>query len=241
MLPGTSTATWYVFRPSIPHVRTVGRKFLPFRFRCIEPEPKGGKGKATMIDSILSMLPPGLFGNNKPVESLQAVSMSTLAPVVAEEVSRKRVRNAENVRGCGTPSLISRRGSEVPSFREEDDVRPLKKFRGPSGILLQQPDWAESPKLAKKSPKSSLAALPEDVLAHCLGFLNSAADRFALQCTCKQFRKISNSEEMLIGIQVGGDCNTGLHGIILDNDTPDTAADKLMPFVLAGNLEAIYM
>jgi hypothetical protein len=92
------------------------------------------------------------------------------------------------------------------------------------------------------SAKAQLTTiLPEDVLAHCLSFLNSTEDRFALQCTSRQFRRISNSDEMMIGIQVGGDCSTGLHGIIQDNDTPDTAADKLMPFAMAGNLEAVYM
>jgi hypothetical protein len=90
-------------------------------------------------------------------------------------------------------------------------------------------------------PQSPLSLLPEDVLAHCLSFLGGVQDRHALQCTNKQFRRISNTDEMLLGIQVGGDKQTGLHGIISEKDTPVTASAALEPFASAGNLEAIYM
>ena len=177
------------------------------------------------MDSFFSIM--GLFGGQKEA------TVSAMTPVV-EEAGRKRPREDS----ARTPLLISR-GSDVPSFREEDDIaRPVKRFRSTDGIpLTTLVDSAEK----TETKTSSFADLPEDVLAHCLSFLNSTGDRAALQRTSKQFRRISNSDEMMIGIQVGGDCSTGLHGIIQDDDTPDTAADKLMPFALAGNLEAIYM
>lgn len=46
---------------------------------------------------------------------------------------------------------------------------------------------------------------------------------------------------MLIGIEVGGDRSTGLNGILQEDDTPETAVDKLDPYLQAGNLEAMYM
>jgi len=89
--------------------------------------------------------------------------------------------------------------------------------------------------------KSPLSKLPEDIVAHCLSFLGSASDRHSLQCTSKQFRKISNKEDMMKNVQVGGDRKTGLHGIIQEHDTPETASKSLQPYADAGNLEAIYM
>ena len=46
---------------------------------------------------------------------------------------------------------------------------------------------------------------------------------------------------MLAQLNVGGDIETGAHGIIQDHDTPSTAAAALAPFARAGNLEAMYM
>ena len=193
-----------------------------------------------MMDSILSILPMGLFGHNHPMEVAQQPGGSAAA-VAVEETGRKRPRECErqNTKRVQTPTLISRRVSDVPSFREEDDLRPIKRFRGPSGLPLVPPVV----KVEKKEPakESPLSKLPEDVLTHCLSFVNSTSDRFSLQTTCKQFQRISGSDEMMIGVQVGGDCNTGLNGIIQDDDTPDSAAEKLMPFAMSGNLEAVYM
>jgi hypothetical protein len=165
------------------------------------------------------------------------------SPVTAEEKGRKRQRECDRQNSSGgsrTPPLICRRVSDVPSFQEEDDPRPIKRFCGPAGVPLV-PQVVEIQKEVEVPLSSPLSVLPEDVLAHCLSFLNSTQDRFALQCTSKQFRNISNTDKSLLGVQVGGDCTTGLNGIILDDDTPETAAAKLMPFASAGNLEAVYM
>lgn len=119
----------------------------------------------------------------------------------------------------------------------------------------------------KTSPISSspLELLPEDVTANILSFVNSVEDRFRIQVTCKQFRKISNTDAMRIGIEVGGtrhieqrnhqnnndhnentkedasSCKKRNDGIILESDTPQSASEKLTPYALAGNLEALYM
>jgi hypothetical protein len=205
---------------------------------------------ANMMDQILSIFPRGLFGNSRPVVVKVDERAVPMEVSLDEESRRKRTRDCETpievceISSNKTPRLISRRDLDiaVPSFLEEDDdVRPVKRFRGLNGILLTPPKVdVERPEVAPEK-KLSLTSMPEDVIAHCLSFLNSAEDRRNLQCTSKQFREISNSNAMRIGIRVGGDPVTGLHGILLEDDTPDTAVHKLLPFAVAGNLEALYM
>ncbi|KAL7559515.1 hypothetical protein ACA910_010326 [Epithemia clementina (nom. ined.)] len=127
-----------------------------------------------------------------------------------------------------------------------DDARPAKRRRREN--RAHHDDVPENNAKSncelnnrKSEGDTSLTSLPEDLLSHCLSFLGGVEDRYALQCTSRQFRRISNSDEMLIGIQVGGNKETGLNGIITEKDTPETAATNLAPFVHAGNLEAVYM
>jgi len=154
-------------------------------------------------------------------------------------------------------SLLSLGTPEDDGAADEDSVRPVKRFRGerraiPITPCLKQERGAEQdtaakekeeivPEEVKTAPPPTLSKLPEDILTHCLSFLGSVGDRHSLQCTSKQFRKVSNSENLLKNVQVGGDRQTGLHGIIREHDTPETASDSLQPFADAGNLEAIYM
>lgn len=197
----------------------------------------------------------GLFGQNLPDMKMdqggEQFETSSMTLSGLDDVGRKRRREQGEIvvvsttsDSCATPNLISRKNCDVPSFRDEEDEtvkRPVKRFRGLSGIPLKPPLLDSKEEDKKKTKKSPFGGLPEDMMAHCLSFLSSAEDRYALQSTSKQFKRISDSDEMMIGIQVGGDCITGLHGIIQDNDTPDSAAEKLLPFAMSGNLEAIYM
>lgn len=147
-------------------------------------------------------------------------------------VVRKRV-----LQRTTTPALIASTGKrqnreEETSDDEEEVVRPVKIFRGEYKNIHRRP-------VQKKA--SPLEALPDDLVANCLSFLGGAEDRFALQSTSKQFRRISNTDAMLIGVSVGGDPVTGENGLLQEDDTPITAAEKLTPYCVAGNLEAIYM
>lgn len=171
------------------------------------------------------------------MEDRKEAEVKAVSPMVIDEATRKR--NRKSVRR--TPTLISAQSSVV----DADDTLglkepPPKRRRGENDQsipVLQE----EVGKEEKRNPTCPLAQLPEDVLAHCLSFCSGVEDRFALQCTSQQFRRISNSDEMMIGIQVGGDKKTGLHGIILETDTPESSACNLLPYARAGNLEAIYM
>jgi len=166
------------------------------------------------------------------------VEEECVAVVGKEEASpspvlvRKRVLHR-----AATPALIASTGKrqnrqEETSDDEEEVVRPVKIFRGEHKNIHRRP---------VKKKASPLEALPEDLVANCLSFLGGAEDRFALQCTSKQFRRISDTDAMMIGVSVGGDPVTGENGLLQEDDTPITAAEKLTPYCMAGNLEALYM
>ena len=157
--------------------------------------------------------------------------------MAVDRVNRKRGRESVS----RTPTLISTQSSVVDAEEPaSSEVPPVKRRRGENDqsipVLKEEAREEE-----KKDQACPLSQLPEDVLAHCLSFCSGVEDRFSLQCTSQQFRRISNSEDMMIGIQVGGDKKTGLHGIISETDNPESSARNLMPYAQAGNLEAIYM
>jgi hypothetical protein len=202
------------------------------------------------MNSFLSML----FGRNNGLEL--AASGATAAAAMepyqgmlldGEDVLSSRKRSLADVsvsKRTGTiPKLVPTPGQE----EENEAERPLKRFRGDSRAVSVTPSEEQSTRLVETKAETTVPAcspfqtLPEDVVAHCLSFLGSVEDRFALQCTSKQFRRISNTETLLSTIEVGGDKLTGLHGLIQDHDTPETASGHLTPYVAAGNLEAIYM
>lgn len=53
-------------------------------------------------------------------------------------------------------------------------------------------------------PSALLRHIPNEILSHCLSYINTSSDRFALQASCKALRDISNSEEILAGVDLGG-------------------------------------
>ncbi|KAL3795016.1 hypothetical protein HJC23_006337 [Cyclotella cryptica] len=54
-------------------------------------------------------------------------------------------------------------------------------------------------------PSDLLRMLPPHVLSMCLAYISTRSDRFGLQTTCKLFRKLSNTNHMLVDIDLGGD------------------------------------
>jgi len=210
--------------------------------------------KSTMMrSSLLSFFPKGFFGRPLPSED-QPESLSPITPVMeTTEMGRKRAREEEEeevsccVDGSRTPTLIPPRRLRMDVFTTGPEMPPraTKRFRGEhGGVPAPLPDLLTSATKteAQGSGKSDfLSIIPEDVVSHCLSFLGSVEDRFSLQTTSKVFRRISNTDPMLVNIRVGGDPKNGKNGIIQDDDTPAKAASALTPFARAGNLEAIYM
>jgi hypothetical protein len=214
--------------------------------------------EAAAIASVLRETPLSL---SLPVVEMD-VSMDTSSVDSPEMSYRKRSRR------LSTPTLVcshraasSREAIAVvsPCHSDTDDDlsslrRPLKMFRGTKHYKLhcipppleeeEQPivkDEREETKRTQILKETPLDLLPEDIVSHALSFLSDVSDRFSLQCTSKQFRRLSSTPTMMKDIAVGGDPETGIHGIILETDTAATATDKLKPFAGAGNLEAIYM
>lgn len=201
-----------------------------------------------MRGSLLSMLPSSLF-SRPPSDEGCVERLGPLSPVmVTEEGDRKRQREVGEFvcvggsRNCSrTPTLLST--SCQVSASDDETERPAKRFRGERTSTFLTAAVVSKPQPFVPQPQQSqfLRVIPDDVVSHCLSFLGTVEDRFALQNTCKQFRRISNSAEMLVNVRVGGDRETGKNGIIQDDDTPQSAANALAPFAEAGNLEATYM
>jgi hypothetical protein len=199
--------------------------------------------------SFLNVLPRGLFSF---AAEGGACGSNPLAMVVCDDgVGGSRKRGRDLFGGSRTPTLISP-GNEFscgvvhdPSESSDDTDRPRKRFRGPSkqAKLTATPVAVSDPPKEPKTKQTGdlLNKLPQDVVAHCLSFLGSSNDRFALQTTCKLFKNISNSDAMLANVDVGGDLETGKGGIIQEHSSPATAAASLAPFARAGNLQALYM
>jgi hypothetical protein len=199
--------------------------------------------------SLLAVLPKSFF--SWPLSNDASRGCSPLSVVVNDDGEGKKRRRdkhekSDSVRGSRTPTLVSptRKFHDVDVTKSEDeDDRPLKRFRGQTKIVaVPQSSISKLPSKATRQQNSEfLSKIPEEVVAHCLSFLGSAEDRFALQTTCKLFRDKSNTDSMLAQVNVGGDKETGMFGIIQDHDTPASAASSLAPFARAGNLEALYM
>ena len=200
--------------------------------------------------SLLAVLPKGFFSWPTTVEE-GSRGRNALSVVVDDNgKGRKRrhekVAASERVGGSRTPTLVSPARDfscgDVPCTSEDGNNRPLKRFRERSKLLTVPSLVDATPeKELKKQTSDLLNYLPEDVVAHCLSFLGSAEDRFAIQTSCKVFRDISNSDEMLEKVNISGDPESGEHGIIQETDSPSSAAATLAPFARAGNLEALYM
>lgn len=201
--------------------------------------------------SLLAALPKGFFSWPNFVEDGSSGKGSLSVEVNGDGDGRKRSRgsieSSDYVGGSTTPTLVSPTRTfscgEVQSTSPDGNDRPLKRFRGQSNAFSVPQLVAVPPQASKDKKQTSefLNTVPEEVVAHCLSFLGSADDRFAVQTTCKLFRDISNSDAMLEKVNVSGDIETGKHGIIQEHDTPASAAAILSPFARAGNLEALYM
>jgi len=195
--------------------------------------------------SFLSFLPQGLF-----TFAVDGGVCGQMSMVLTNDKVRKRRRDV----GAGrTPRLVScgtvRENENNNEEQDGESDRPRKRLRGQSkiGSFLSSTQCAalcpgNKPQKNKNKQTSDLIKkIPCDVVAHCLSFLGSTKDRYALQNTCKLFRKLSSSDSMLSNVDVFGELETGKGGIIQEKDTPASASSSLAPFARAGNLQALYM
>jgi len=198
--------------------------------------------------SLLAVLPKGFFSWPLATEKAGLTGENEAPTAINDDGERKRRRQEDSTASSIAPALISSvrdvsSTGQVVSSDEESSSRPKKRRRERS-ILSSVPDLVDVSSVEKKEQKETsdlLRMVPVDVIAHCLSFLGTSDDRFALQTTCKTFRDITNSDAMLEKLDICGNIETGNKGIIRDIDTPSVAAATLAPFARAGNLEALYM
>lgn len=201
------------------------------------------------MNVFLSMMTGGIFdgflSNEKAPPSLESRNGPTPIVVDEEERGRKRSRDVEgspSMAGSRTPTLTTLRHGRPDDTLSppNEEERAPKRLRGEC-MAVPVPMHNIADKSNPQLGSYLLRMVPEEVVGHVLSFLGSTEDRFALQCTCRQFKRISNTDAMLVNVKLGGDLETGKRGIIQEEDTAATAADALTPFARAGNLDAIYM
>ncbi|KAL7528840.1 hypothetical protein ACHAXR_003524 [Thalassiosira sp. AJA248-18] len=106
-----------------------------------------------------------------------------------------------------TPSSSSSSSYTPPLVRESislDDQKAGNNNHDTTDDDRHDSSSSSSSGGASSQPSPLLRLLPNDVLSHCLSYINTPSDRFALQVCCPTFSKLSNSEEMLANIDLGG-------------------------------------
>lgn len=173
------------------------------------------------MSSFLSNIFPWMGRGEEDFIPCGSPAAMSVLPAAANCNPRKRTRTPDLVhlkRGCGDV-VDQRHGGD-----SEDVVchhrRPIKFFRGETRAIPVEPPPA-------------LQKLPDDLLLKCLSFVGSKEDRFAVQFTSTTFRRLTNHKEILREVDVDE--------ILVEEDTPKSAAEKLYPFASAWNLKALYM
>jgi len=111
----------------------------------------------------------------------------------------------------------------------EDDVATLEEEEKSSQEIVAPPG------------PSQLMQLPEDLLNHCFSFLCPAEDRMAVSLTCEKFREMLNTDRMLRLTDLFGCPSTGKRCIILEDDTKESALERMAPYLAAGSTDAMYL
>lgn len=84
--------------------------------------------------------------------------------------------------------------------------------------------------------------IPEDVIWHTLSYIGCVCDRRSIQLVNKLFRDISNaSREMNLEIPLLGDVKNGVGCVVRPLDDAETACQKVMKYVKAGNKDGCYI
>lgn len=149
---------------------------------------------------------------------------------------------------CCSDSLIEsslQPRHSITSFASEDDVVTLEEES-----QLQQDSstvGTDSTELLPPSSESAglsaarLLGLPEDLLYQCFSFIDPAEDRASISLSCKKLRQIMNEKRMLRLTDLFGCPLTGKRCIILENDSKESALDRMQPYLAAGSADALYL
>ena len=112
------------------------------------------------------------------------------------ELSRPAKRQRLN--GAATPMLQDSALEESPNLI----VESVENVKVSSQLVLSSKDDLNG---SSDQPSILLQMLPSHVLSKCLAYIADRPNRFAIQTTCTLFNRLSNEDDMLVDIDLGGD------------------------------------
>mmetsp|Transcript_27670 Transcript_27670/g.39577 ORF Transcript_27670/g.39577 Transcript_27670/m.39577 type:complete len:436 (+) Transcript_27670:214-1521(+) len=86
-----------------------------------------------------------------------------------------------------------------------------------------------------------LMHLPDDLVGHCIAFLDPAEDRASVTLTCRKLRQMINADRILRLTNLFGCPSAKNRCIILESDSKESAMKRLQPFLNAGSTDAMYL
>lgn len=142
--------------------------------------------------------------------------------------TKKRGRDEEE------PALL--KGSESEKVMQPN----LKRQRIDKEVKTRKADEEETspdPQL-----QSSLFRLPPDTLDHVCSYLTTKGDRHSLLLSCRAFKDVYDSAEILRVQDLEGDPKNRTRSILYNAEKPELVIKELLwPYVKAGNASALYM
>mmetsp|Transcript_51973 Transcript_51973/g.62518 ORF Transcript_51973/g.62518 Transcript_51973/m.62518 type:complete len:462 (-) Transcript_51973:269-1654(-) len=200
------------------------------------------------LAAIVSLVypPPRIDNDRSNTKTATPLTPSYMSDLSDDDIcrasKRRKLRHDEEKAGSRTPCLLSSEELESPSVFSK---RRAREYTAETQRLPLQQDVNETnvsrASKAVQTESRLFRFLPVEVIGHCLSFLCSPADRLPLQLTCRHFRDLSDTDDILRGMYLCGNDETGKGGFIINSDTRETAQKRLEKFVNAGNLEAYYM
>ena len=116
------------------------------------------------------------------------------------DTEKPRPAKRRRLHGAATPVLqVDLASEESPNLIVESS----EKLKATDVVVLCPAD--EGTRLnGSNQPSDLLGLLPPHVLSKCFAFIATRSDRYALQTTCSLFRQLSNEDQMLVDIDLGG-------------------------------------
>jgi hypothetical protein len=99
-------------------------------------------------------------------------------------------------------------------------VESLETPKAPGRVLLSSKTFSETLNGSTNQPSDVLRMLPPHVLSKCLVFVCTRSDRFALQTTCTLFQRLSNEDQMLVNVELGGNWSAVAVQQVVNEDDP---------------------
>ena len=142
--------------------------------------------------------------------------------------------NLPGIRNKVPPSSIKK--------RTEDDVATLEDEPQQHDAHDEIKKTEHPPFLTSSAMETiQLLHLPDDLVGHCVAFLDPAEDRASVTLTCRKLRQMINADRILRLTNLFGSPSAKNRCIILESDSKESAMKRLQPFLNAGSTDAMYL